>query len=135
MEQQDYIRRQINQLAQVLGKLLADLLQIQYKENAQEIFENTDQILKKVLGFNIAECSAISKDTFLEILTKNENMSNENLEKLASLFNMLAQEHNHNIQLYEKSLLLYEYLAATDKTYNIDRQNKIAALKKRIAEH
>jgi hypothetical protein len=135
MEQQDYLKRQIDQLGKVLGKILADLVGLKNQGQASEAIEITDQALKNQLDFDIDELINLPADKFIEKLTKNSKLSNEQIETLNDVFFELAEgieQNGHSskaITLLEKILSLYDYLDKTGTIYPFDRSLKIEKVK------
>lgn len=131
MEQEDYLKRQIDQLARVLGKALTNLLGLKNKGQASFGIEISNQILKEELDFDIQELIDINTEDFIQTLRTEKHFTNENLDRLAEIFFVLAdgQAEKDNRGLYEKCLTIYEYLENADKTYSFDRQMKINHIK------
>lgn len=136
MPQEDFIKRQIDQLGRVLGKILSDLLGLKTQGRINEGIEMVDQTLKKALDLNIDNLSAIPTDKFIETLQSNNKLSNDNIEMLADIIFLLADEADYRKKvnekrrkLYEKSLVIYEYLDKTSSTYSFDRHLKMDKIK------
>lgn len=90
MEQRDYLQKQIDQLGQVLGKILSDLLGLKTQGQINEGIELTNQALKKQLDLDIEELISISTDNLINILKTEKNISTENMDKLAELLLLIA---------------------------------------------
>ena len=138
MEQRDYLKRKIDQLAQVFGKLLLTLIERKKKGQVREGIEVADQALKSELDLDIDRLLAIPSDQLVETLTKRETLPNQNIEKLADIMFELAEgfdlenEQEKATDLYKKTLLIYEHLDNTGWDYAFDRYFKIEKIKKRI---
>lgn len=136
MEQQDYLTKQIDQLGQVLAKLLGDILGLKKQGKETESISLTNNILKNELGFNISEFVSMSKTTFLETLEQTHKLNNENLNSLANILLTLANTvtiiETKNIIL-ERVLDIYNYMERKDKTYDPERNLSIDRIKKEIA--
>lgn len=133
MEQRDYLQKQIDQLGQVLGKILSDLLGLKNQGQINEGIELTNQALKKQLDLDIEELISISTDNLINILKTEKNISTENMDKLAELLLLIA-DHNQDKNekremIYEKCLTIYEYLEKTETTFSFDRHLKIERIK------
>jgi hypothetical protein len=59
VEQRDYILRQAELFGQILGKLLAKLLNLRNQEQISGAYEITNKTLNEVLGLDINELTAI----------------------------------------------------------------------------
>ena len=137
MEQEDYIKRQIDQLGRVLGKILAGLIGLKAHGQVSEGIEAADQALKTELGLNIDDLTLIPTESFLKTLLGTKKFSDNNFEQLAETMFLIAEELNiKNIEvgkmkkLYERSLIIYEILDRTSSTYSFDRHSKIEKIKK-----
>jgi hypothetical protein len=128
MQQEDYLERQINYIGRVLEKILFLLLGFKNKGEGIEI---TNQILKDELDFDIQELLDIQTDSFINTLVSEKGFDNAGFEKLAEIFLLIADstEHKKRKILYEKCLVVLEYLEKTETTYSLDRQEKIEQIK------
>ena len=135
MEQQDYLKRQIDQIGLVLGRMLSDLLGLKSKGKLNNGIEIASQIFKSELDIDINELMDIPANDFIKILTTKKKYTNENLDKLAEIFLLIA-EHGENTEwnkkLYEKCLTIHEYLEENDTIFSLERKSKIYKLKKLI---
>lgn len=136
MEQEDYLKRQIDQFGQVLGKILADLTGLKTTGLISEGIEAVDKELKKELGLNIDDLCSIPINNFINMLKEGNKLSNDNFEKLADILLLLAGEpdpsktdNDKKNKLYERSLAIYEHLDRTTTTYSFDRHSKIERIK------
>lgn len=130
MEQQDYLKKQIDQLGQVLAKILSDLLGLKNKGQINNGIELTNQTLKTEIDFDIQELLDIPTDDFVNTLKKQKNLTNDNLAKLAEILLLIADNgQTDNKKLYEKCLTIYEYLEKAENIYSLDRQWKIERIK------
>jgi hypothetical protein len=136
LQQEDYLKRQIDQLGRVLGKLLADILGFRSKGQVNAGIETTNQVLKNELGLNIDGLISISNGDFIKILQDDKKLNNGNLDNLAEILFLLAEEpdspdaDNRKMKmLYEKALILYEHINETSSVYSFDRHIKIEKIK------
>lgn len=127
MGQEDYLKRQLDQLGQVLAKMLGDLLGLKNKAAIHDGIEQVNQSLKTELGFTSDEFAALSDAEFIRFLEDEKGFRNAHLEKLADLFLFLADNTSDSTKqklVYEKSLLLYKHLDKTESTYSLERYAK-----------
>ena len=133
MEQQDHLRRQIEQLGRVLGKILSDLVGLKQKGQVNQGIEITDRALKNELDLDTVELMAIPTDNFITTLKNTKGFNNENLDKLADILLVIANnEENKNENrnmLYEKCLTIYQYLEKSEPIYSFDRHLKMERIK------
>ncbi len=132
MEQEDYLKRQIDQLGRVLGKILSDVLGFANKGQTSLGIDITNQTLKKELDINIQELIDIETDIFIKTLKSEKKFANNNLDQLAEILLLLAdssKQDKDKKNIYVKCLRIYEYLESVEKTYSFDRQMKIEKIK------
>jgi hypothetical protein len=136
MEQEDYLMRQINQFSRVLGMLLAGLLGIKNQGEINEAIDASDQVLKKELNLNFDDLVSIPVNSFIRTLLELKKFNTDNLEKLADILAIAAEEQGSGvmdsekaIKLNERALIIYEYVEESGSTYSFDRQSKINKIK------
>jgi hypothetical protein len=139
MQQEDWLIRQINQLGRVLGKILADLLGLKTRGQLSEGIEAAEQTLKNELDLNIDVLITIPAEEFIKSLQEGQNFSDENLDNLADIFFLIAEEpdqkgldNEKKKKLYERSLTIYQYLDNKGTTYSFDRHYKIEKIRNAI---
>ncbi|OAN64272.1 hypothetical protein A8B79_13080 [Balneola sp. EhC07] len=128
--------KQIQQLTQVLNRILVQVLKLKKSDSATEIASFTSQKLKEKLDVDIEEISSIMDSKGLAYLKTHKNFDNENLNILADIFYELAEPcfedsntHQQSLKLYSQSLQIYEFIETDEKTYSIDRNVKITKIK------
>jgi hypothetical protein len=136
LQQEDFIKRQIDQLGQVLGKILADFLGLKTQGQISEGIEAADQALKSGLDLNVDDLTSIPTEKFIKSLQEVKKLSNDNFDKLAEILFLLAEELNHRgtdnekkKKLYERILAIYMHLDKTSSIYSFDRHIKIEKIK------
>ena len=125
MEQRDYLMRQVEQLGLVLEKIFSKLLNL--KDNSIESIVAVNQVFTEELGFDMTQ---INDEKWIDILKNKMNFDNVNLEKLADIFLFIAENNltNERDQLYQKCLIIYQYLEKSTRTYSFERNFKIKNL-------
>src|SRR5690606_35095203 len=130
MEQQDYLKKQIDQLGKVLAKIFSDLLGLKNNGQFNAGLEITNQTLKNELDFDIQDLLDIPTENFINTLTTQKKLTNENLDKLAEILLLIADnKQGDNKKLYEKCLTIYEHLEKSENIYTLDRQWKMNRIK------
>ena len=131
MEQQDHLKKQIDQLGRVLGKILSDLLGLKNQGQINDGIEITNKALKGELDLDMQALIDIQTDDFINTLKIEKNFNNENLDKLADILLLIAdnKQDKDKKMLYEKCLTIYEYLEKTENVYSLDKQWKIERIK------
>jgi len=123
MIRQDFIIKQINQLGQVLARLLSDLHGLKNSGQINEGLEITNQTLKKELEFDVQELLDIPTDKFIETLRTHKNVTIDSLEKLAEILLLIADnKHEDSKIIYQKCVMIYEYLEKAEDSYTLHRQ-------------
>ncbi len=132
MEQQDYLKRQIDQLGRVLGKIIADFIKMKNEGQATDGIEMSTQSLKREIDLDVLEMIILNPEEFINVLKNQKNFDHENLEKLAEIFSLIAVDtHNNQKEIYQKCLLIYEFLEKEKQVYSLSIQWKIQQIKKR----
>ena len=113
MEEKDYLKRQIDVLGRILGKLLSDLLG--KKGNGEIVggIELTNQILNEELNLTIEKITEIPEEDFINFLETEKKFTNENLEQLAEIMIVNSEsgvDEITKLKLYNKSLILFEHI-------------------------
>ena len=131
MNQDDYFLKQIDLLGKILGKILANLLNLKSQGEVKELMEITSQSLRSELDLDLNELMNISNNDLVNFLQEDKKFTNEHLEKIAEIFYELGfvidNEFKNNV--LEKSLTLLEYLNHTSLTYSHDRITKMEKIR------
>lgn len=134
MYQKDYILRMI----EMLGDLLAAIFGLIRKGDFKKASENLDRIYYDMLKEDASFFRSIPADELTARLLEEHNYTNGHLEILAELFNAeaeleLAQGNKQgSLEYSEKSLLLFEFIDIQGKTYSVEMQDKLSAIRDRI---
>lgn len=118
----------------MLGKISSDLLGLKNNGQIVDGIEIMYQTLKGELDLDIRELIHINNDDFIETLTTKKGFNNDNLNKLADILLLIAengQEKDKRL-LYGKSLIIYEHLEKAENIYSLIRQEKIELIKKAL---
>lgn len=104
MFQEDYLIRQINQLARALGKLLFDFMGIKNTGLIEQYHQVADKILKEEIDYNLTELLDIPNDEFVTHLLRKDGFNNANLNLLADLFYEMgsALQKEVSVKYFEK---------------------------------
>jgi hypothetical protein len=135
MAQEDKLKREIDKLANALSNLLASLTGFNNQGKTQEAVNYANERLKTELGFDLDEFAALANDDLIATLANTYHLNNGRLGLLADIIYKSARalqqsEADQSIKLFEKALMLYQYVAANEKNYSFDWHNKITELKK-----
>ena len=129
MEQQDYLLRQAGLLGQALGKIISKLLKL--KDDNDISVDTVNQVLAEEVDFDVIQLSAIDDEKWIDTLKNEKCYNNRNMEKLADIFLLIAENvhSNESRQLCKKSLMIYQYIEKSENTYSFDRNCKINQIK------
>jgi hypothetical protein len=112
-------------LGLILGKIFSELLKL--KDNDIKSIVAVNQVFMEELGFGTAQLCTINDDKWIDILKNEMNFDNVNMDKLADILLFTADNNitGENNQVYQKCLIIYQYLEKTEKTYSFERNLKI----------
>lgn len=128
MERRDLIEDQINQLGLVLSRIFSKIIGLKSKGLGLESVIVINQELKdECKTDNLLE---LSDDEFIFTLENNKNFNCNNLEKLATNLMLTAEELevNEKINLYQKSLKIFELINTKELTYSHERFLKMKSI-------
>jgi len=134
MYQKDYILRMI----EMLGELLTGILRLIKKGEYRRASEQIGRIYYSILKEDAAFFRTIPEADLTHKLLYEHNYTNSHLEILAELFNAEAEltfaqgKKSESIEYSRKSLMLFEFIDADQKTYSLERINKMESIRKRI---
>lgn len=139
MGQEDYLKRQFDQLGKALGRILASLIALRDEGETLEVLEFTNRALKKELNLDIDQLLAIPQEKFIHLFKEDEKLKSKHLEKLGNIFYQLADlmdqqdlDGEKKMSLYERSSVIYEYLNTTGSVYSLERQFLINKIRKML---
>lgn len=134
MRQDDYFLNQIDLLGRVLGKIIADLLNLKNQGQIIEGIDTVSQILKNELDFDLNGIILIPTEDLVEFIDQKNKLSIDNLEKLAEILFIIGVELKQKNQekmnhLLVRSLVIFEHINAKSSTFSIERMSKIEKIK------
>jgi len=136
MEQKDYLMRYIEQL----GKVLAYLLGFREKGDSKGGMEVIDESLKDMCKMDSAEINAIPEKLLVEELCHRRKLMLDQIKFIAELlfqegeFMEMGNRSREAITRYRKSILLLRHIDTVEKTYSLERMQRIEFLESRIKE-
>jgi len=132
MEKRDYLMDQIEQLGQALAKLFSKLYGLRNQGRTPECVEMTSKSLKTELNLDFNELISIPTGDFVSKLSEDKKLSHDNLERLADILLLIADEKYNSEpgsdqagNLYSKCLEIYNYVSDSDLTFSFERQSKV----------
>lgn len=138
-ERRDFLKKQIDQLGRVLGKMLADLLGLKQQGQVAEGLAVVEESMQKALSLNLVSLVAIAPPDLVNWLQQKHQFAPEHLEPMADILyeaaeGFLVQNDAATAKaLWERALALYEHLEATETTFSLERHYRIAAIKKLVS--
>jgi len=138
MGQEDYLLREIDKLGMVMRAILNSLAG--GKENfaiaLEKQFEETKETLLNEINFDLDKLLKLNDEEIIEYISGFKGFNHSNLELLAEItaqFGFNGKPYEKRIRL-EKALLLFEICEQYDKTFSIERENRITLIKDALAE-
>lgn len=134
MYQKDFVLRMIEMFGELLAGIMGLIRKGEYTRASSQLAKIYYDMLKEDASF----FRSLPENNLTQKLLENHNFTNGHLEILAELFNAeaelsLAQENKQvSLEFSRKSLILFEFIDADQKTYSLDRLNKIETIRKRI---
>ena len=131
MQREDYILREIEKIGMMLMMMIKKLMV--KKEKLPSQFDIELKEVKEMLqetGFNMDEFLQLDQSQIEEYLMEIDGMRGPNLELLGDLLRemgLISDPGLTNAYL-KKALNLYELCNARDKTFSLERENKISEL-------
>lgn len=125
---QDYLKKQFDQMAKIIGKLLADLIGLKNDSRITEAVSLVDKVFETDLHFNFDELLKVEDDKLINFLTKEKQFSLETIEGIANILFELGdafEDKNKQQHYFKKAISLFQYLAKERKTVSFDFMIKI----------
>ena len=135
MVYRDYLKKQIDELGRVLGKLLADLISLKTQEKAELGIEIVNQTLKTELDLDLPKILSLSEE---EIIEKLEKMTSDYkligvyADIIYEMLDDLNYEKAKKADLLKKILALYEHVEMKRSTFSFENRTKIEMIKKEL---
>ena len=138
MAKEDYLFRQFDLFARVIGKVIADFLG---KTNNEEVLEidRIKSIVQSELDLDLDELfEHENEEELTTLLLENKKISFESLEKLVELFIEIGDRYttqnvrNQSLIYYRKALQIIEIISKNDTVYSLTRMNLIEGLKLKL---
>lgn len=132
MASRDYLIRQIEEMGIFLAILFRRILKMKEENQQAEIELVVRESLLQELKLDIDRVVVLENDEFLAVV-KEYFTSEDQLEKLADILNVLGREVEHSFSMTKanyllKSLFLFSHLQETNAVYSYERRTKIMEL-------
>ena len=135
MERRDLIKDEFERLGKVLGKIVANLLNLKAEGETNEGIKATEQALREEFELDLGYLAQLDDKQFIDHVTSKRNFNFLLLEQLGDIFlelgkGMLAAADEENAILYlQKSMLIYEHISRESATYSIEREEKVMEIR------
>jgi hypothetical protein len=137
MERRDYLLTQIQQLARFIQLLIEKLTGKSSPLDLEQEMIHKKEEFKEKCGFDMELIATPHFDELKEALVNDKNYTSENIELLADYMVTLTERSLDAPptllqRIKQNALHLYEWVEVKEKTYSLDRQEKIAKVKMRF---
>jgi hypothetical protein len=136
MYQRDYILRMIEMLRDFIAGIFGLLKKGDFEQASLSLQKAYYDFLKQDAAF----FRKINKEELTDELIGVHNYTNGHLEILSELLYVEAEilfakaRKQESLEFYEKALLLSEFIEKETEIFSLERQNRAAEIKNRIAE-
>ena len=136
MENKDYFMREIEKIGTVLRAIINSLTG--KKENLaitlENPFEETRELLYNETGFDLGKFLIMDEAASGDYIAQFKGINAENLELLAEITFQSGMSGAYETRkvFLEKALQLYEFSNRKDKTFSIERENKMEMIRKAL---
>jgi hypothetical protein len=138
MLKRDYLQKQLEELSKVLRKMIGDLTGIRSEGNIDDAITFAKESLTKHFELDMENLIALSMDDFKRIVVEANTSNPVQLNYLAELLFTTGElmkekgDFGKTKELFSRSLMIYEHLNKTERTYSAERQEKINTIRKEI---
>lgn len=130
MGQEDRFKKQLDELARALAKMLSDLLRAEGPADTDRSVENTSAAFKAELHLDPDRLMDMPDEAFLPLL-ESRKFSVHHMELLADVLYQLAEkDHREKAKLYAKIKVLLQWLNEHTNTWSMERQMRLEKIDK-----
>lgn len=134
MEQKDYLLREIEKIGILLQALFNKIVGkgVSYAIKSETQFEEEKGMLHGECGFDFDLFLSLKVSEIEQYISKYKGINCSNIELLADILKEMGMKTETAIskEYLERALKLYELCNSIDKTFSIDRENKISEITK-----
>lgn len=134
-EQKDYLMRQVEELGQVLAKIISSILSLKNAGNITNTYVTIQESFSKELDIDLEKMILLSEQDFIKFISDTFFDNPKILEILANILYEAAEHSANSVEkknCAEKSLVLFERSAGKEKTFSFSHQTKINSIKNLI---
>ena len=135
MIQRDFIKRQLEELGRAIGKVISEILKLKEQGKLDEGIVMTQKTLEGTFDLDFENVLSIPSDNIVETLIKEKKYSSVHLNYLGDVLFTCAElfeqkgEKKKSKELYQRVLIIFNYIDQTEKTFSLERNNKIEKIK------
>lgn len=135
MIQRDFIKRQLEELGRAIGKVISEILKLKELGKLDEGIVMTQKTLESTFDLDIENILSLPLNNFVETLIKEKKYSPVHLNYLGDVLFIAAElydqkgEKKRSKELYQRVLVIFNYIDQTEKTFSLERNNKIEKIK------
>ncbi|MDP1744262.1 MAG: hypothetical protein Q8L90_01720 [Bacteroidota bacterium] len=138
MIQRDFIKRQLEELGRAIGKIISDILKLKELGKVDEGIVIAQETLESTFDLDIENMLSLPLDSFVETLIKEKKYSSVHLNYLGDVLFAAAElfeqkdEKKRSKELNQRVLIIFNYIDQTEKTFSLERNNKIEKIKNNL---
>lgn len=135
MIQRDFIKRQLEELGRAVAKIISDILKLKELGKVDEGIVLAQETLESTFDLDIENLLSLPLNNFVETLIKEKKYSSVHLNYLGDVLFITAElyeqkgEKQRSKELYQRVLIIFNYVDQTEKTFSLERNNKIEKIK------
>ena len=134
MIQRDFIKRQLEELGRAIAKVISDMQKLKVAGNVNDGIRLAQETLKSTFDLDMENLQSLPIDKFTETLITEKNLSIVHLNYLGNLLCATAEMFDQKKdtakakKLYQKALAIFHYVDHNERTFSVERNNKIEAI-------
>jgi hypothetical protein len=138
MIQRDFIKRQLEELGRAVAKIISDILKLKELGKVEEGIVITQETLKNNFDLDIENLLSLPLESFVEALIREKKYSSVHLNYLGDVLFTAAElfeqkgETKKAKALNQRVLMIFNYVNQTEKTFSLERNNKIEKIKNNL---
>ncbi|MDO9185647.1 MAG: hypothetical protein Q7W13_06520 [Bacteroidia bacterium] len=135
MIQRDFIKRQLEELGRAVAKIISDILKLKELGKVDEGIVIAQETVESTFDLDIENLLSLPLNNFVETLIKEKKYSSVHLNYLGDVLLITAElyeqkgEKQRSKELYQRVLIIFNYVDQTEKTFSLERNNKIEKIK------
>jgi len=135
MIQRDFIKRQLEELGRAVAKIISGILKLKELGKLDEGIVIAQETLESTFDLDIEITLSLPLDNFVETLIIEKKYNSVHLNYLGDVLFVAAElfelkgDDRRSKDLYQRVLIIFNYIDQTEKTFSLERNNKIEKIK------